>query len=205
MDINRAKYLQSATSLDALPKPTLPEYAFSGRSNVGKSSLINMLCGQSKLAITSSKPGRTQAINHFIIDDKWYLVDLPGYGYAKVSKKEREFWVRMKKRYIKERENLVTLFLLIDIRISPMESDLNFVQMLGENAIPFVILFTKSDQIKQNEIYANLDTFKKELLKTWETLPPMIVTSAKKGLGRKDILAYIEENSEVYLNSLSAK
>ena len=143
MDINRAKYLQSATALDALPKSNIPEYAFSGRSNVGKSSLINMICGQKKLAITSSKPGRTQTINHFLIDDTWYLVDLPGYGYAKVSKKEREFWLRMKKRYIQERKNLVTLFLLIDIRISPMESDLNFIQMLGENGIPFVILFTK--------------------------------------------------------------
>ena len=202
MEIHQATYLQSALKMVDLPKPLLPEYAFAGRSNVGKSSLINMLCNRSKLAITSSKPGRTQAINHFIINDSWYLVDLPGYGFAKVSKKSREQWLKMIRRYLRERTNLVSVFALIDIRVKPMESDLGFIQMLGENNIPFQIVFTKTDQLKQREIAARLKSYKEILLESWEELPGMLISSAKKGRGRNEILEYIDENNPVFLNTL---
>lgn len=193
--------MQSAQKMEDLPKPNLPEYAFAGRSNVGKSSLINMLCIRNKLAITSSKPGRTQAINHFIINESWYLVDLPGYGFAKVSKKSREQWIRMIRRYLRERTNLVSVFALVDIRVKPMQSDLDFIQMLGENAIPFQIVFTKTDQLKQREVSACIKNFETALSDNWEELPGMLVSSAKKGRGRKEILEYIEENNAVFLEN----
>ncbi len=198
MQIKEAEYLQSGKLPKDLPKAQYPEYAFAGRSNVGKSSLINMICERKKLAITSSKPGRTQAINHFLINKKWYLVDLPGYGFAKVSKNERAKWAKMIKRYFMERKNLVAVFLLIDIRVPIMDSDLNFIQMLGENGIHFNIIFTKADQIKQKEIHAKKEEYKKKLLESWEETPSMVISSAKKGLGKKEILKYIEENNEVF-------
>lgn len=202
MEIHQATYLQSAQKMVDLPKPLLPEYAFTGRSNVGKSSLINMLCNRSKLAITSSKPGRTQAINHFLIDESWYLVDLPGYGFAKVSKKSREQWQKMIRRYLRERTNLVSVFTLIDIRVKPMDSDIEFIQLLGENGIPFQIVFTKTDQLKQREVAARTKSYEKILLERWEELPGMLISSAKKGRGRIEILNYIEENNAVFLDNL---
>jgi GTP-binding protein len=201
MEIKTAEYVQSAGSVVDLPKANLPEYAFAGRSNVGKSSLINMLCDKKKLAITSSKPGRTQAINHFIINKNWYLVDLPGYGFAKASKKLREKWIKMMKRYFRERENLVAVFVLVDIRVPIMDSDLDFIHMLGENGIPFNIIFTKSDQVKQQEIHDKKQAYCDKLLETWEELPPMIMTSARKGRGRTDILDYIESSNELFLKN----
>jgi len=198
MDIKEAEYLRSGVKITDLPKEIFPEYAFAGRSNVGKSSLINMLCDRKKLAITSSKPGRTRAINHFIIDKKWYLVDLPGYGFAKVSKKEREKWFRMMKQYISGRKNLVAVFLLIDIRVPIMDSDLDFIRLLGEKGVPFNIVFTKSDQVKQREIHLRKQAYIDKLSETWEEAPPMIISSAKKARGRKEILEYIDESNEIF-------
>ncbi|MEQ9063905.1 MAG: ribosome biogenesis GTP-binding protein YihA/YsxC [Vicingaceae bacterium] len=204
MEITDPKYLQSAVKLVDLPSPVLPEYAFAGRSNVGKSTLINMLCKRNKLAITSSNPGRTQTINHFLIDKNWYLVDLPGYGFAKVSKKSREAWKRMIKNYLKNRENLVSVFLLIDIRVDPMQSDLEIMEMLGLEGIPFVIVFTKSDQLKQQEIAKTLDKYKTKLKESWEKLPEIVVSSAKKKLGRTNILEHIANGNEVFRLSLES-
>lgn len=198
MEIREAEYVQSSGNISGLPKGNYPEYAFAGRSNVGKSSFINMLCGKKKLAITSGKPGRTQSINHFLINKSWYLVDLPGYGFAKVSKKEREKWQKLMKRYFLERENLVTVFLLVDIRVPIMESDLSFIHLLGNNNIPFTILFTKSDQIKQREIHQRKEEYAAKLSETWEEIPLMIVSSAKKGRGRNEVLEYIEESNKVF-------
>lgn len=205
MEIKDPRYLQSAVKLADMPQAVLPEYAFAGRSNVGKSSLINMICQRNKLAITSSKPGRTQTINHFIIDDKWYLVDLPGYGFASVSKKERESWKRMMHNYLKNRENLVSVFHLIDIRVEAMLSDLEIMEMLGKNGIPFVIVFTKSDQLKQSEVAKAMERYKKKLSEKWEECPRMILTSAKKKRGREELLDYISEGNEIFLASRSAK
>ena len=202
MEIHQATYLQSAQKMVDLPKPLLPEYAFTGRSNAGKSSLINMLCNRNKLAITSSKPGRTQAINHFLINESWYLVDLPGYGFAKVSKKSREQWIKMIRRYLRERTNLVSVFAMVDIRVKPMESDLEYIQMLGENNIPFQIVFTKTDQLKQREVAARIKSYQEILLESWEELPGMIISSAKKGRGRNEILEYIDENNRVFIDNL---
>ena len=201
MEIHQANYIQSAQKLGDLPKPVLPEYAFTGRSNVGKSSLINMICQRNKLAITSSKPGRTQAINHFLIDENWYLVDLPGYGFAKVSKKSREAWQKMIRRYLRERENLVSVFALVDIRVKPMDSDLEFIRLLGEQGLPFQIVFTKADQLKQRAVQAQLEAYREKLSEDWEEMPGMIVTSAKKKSGRDEILRYIEEGNKVFLES----
>ena len=205
MEIQSADYLQSAGKVSDLPKDNLPEYAFAGRSNVGKSSLINMICERRKLAITSSKPGRTQAINHFIINRNWYLVDLPGYGFAKVSKSERSKWEKMMKSYLLKRKNLVAVFLLVDLRVPIMDSDLAFIRMLGENAIPFNIVFTKSDQVKQQEAHKKVEAYKMKLLETWEECPPIIVTSAKKNRGRSEILDYIETNNKVYKEAALSK
>ena len=198
MDIKDPRYLQSAVKLVDLPKPILPEYAFAGRSNVGKSSLINMLCQRNKLAITSSKPGRTQTINHFIMDESWYLVDLPGYGFASVSRKERESWKRMIQNYLKKRENLVSVFHLIDIRVEPMLSDLEIMEMLGKQGMPFVIVFTKTDQLKQGEVAKSVERYKRKLSETWEEFPKMILTSARKKKGREEILEYISEGNKIF-------
>ncbi len=203
MEIKEAEYLLSASKVADLPKGRLPEYAFAGRSNVGKSSLINMICERKKLAITSSKPGRTQAINQFLINKSWHLVDLPGYGFAKVSKKEREKWFRMMKQYLMNRKNLVSVFLLVDIRVPIMDSDLEFIQLLGENGIPFNIVFTKADQVKQREIHLRKQAYVDKLLETWEEAPPMIVSSAKKSRGRDEILKYIKEGNEVFKEGFS--
>jgi GTP-binding protein len=194
-----AEHLGSGREPEHWPKPSLPEYAFIGRSNVGKSSLINMLCHINKLARVSNTPGRTRNVEHFRVlgtltkDMPWMLADLPGYGFAKVSKAERATWETMIRRYLKERENLQVVFLLVDSRLEPQQNDLDMVQWLGENSIPFAIAFTKSDKLKQPKIQSNVAQFKRELKKTWESLPTMFVTSSETSIGRDELLAYIED------------
>ena len=187
--------MMSNTHFDRLPKDNMPEYAFIGRSNVGKSSLINMLVQRRALAKTSSVPGKTVAINHFVVNGAWYLVDLPGYGYAQHSKKTREQWRIMINNYISRRRNLVTTFVLVDARIEPQNNDLGFVSWLGENQVPFCIVFTKADKISKAELDKNVEAFKARLLEEWEELPPIFVTSSEKGQGRDEILDYIEQQN----------
>ncbi len=193
MLIKTAFFLQSNTSVASLPKADKPEYAFIGRSNVGKSSLINMLAGNGKLAKVSATPGKTITINHFIVNDEWYLVDLPGYGFAKRSQKERELWKQMLDEYILGRPNLITTFVLVDSRIEPQKIDLEFISGLGENNIPFVIVFTKADKLKSGQLSKNIENYKKRLLEEWEELPTMIVTSSEKRTGKDEILDLIDE------------
>ena len=198
MQIKKAEFLMSNTRFDKLPKGNLPEYAFIGRSNVGKSSLINMLVQRRGLAKTSSVPGKTVAINHFVVNDAWYLVDLPGYGYAQHSKKTREQWRIMINNYILRRRNLVTTFVLVDSRIEPQNNDLGFMEWMGENRVPFCVVFTKTDKVSKAELERNVEAFKARLLEEWEDLPPMFITSSETGLGRDEILDYIEaQNAEV--------
>jgi len=174
------------------------EYAFVGRSNVGKSSLINMLLERKQIAKTSQTPGKTQLINHFLINGKWYLVDLPGYGFAKISKSKRGEFSRIIKDYTEFRQNLVCLFVLVDSRHKPQNNDLNFLEWLGEKGIPFAIIFTKTDKLAKSVKEKNIEDYKNELLTDWETLPEMFITSSETGLGREDILNYIEKlNKEV--------
>lgn len=193
MIIKSAEFVKSSAKLSKCPEPELPEYAFIGRSNVGKSSLINMLSGFSKLAKTSSTPGKTQTINHFLINDSWYLADLPGYGYAKVSKTIRETWPKMINSYVLKRENLMNLFVLIDSRHLPLKADLEFIEFLGTNMIPFSIVFTKADKPKERDLKKVLKEYDSLLLKTWEELPPRFVSSAINKNGRDEILNYIEK------------
>lgn len=198
MIIKSASFLQSNTNVAKLPKADKPEYAFIGRSNVGKSSLINMLTGNSKLAKVSSTPGKTITINHFIINDEWYLVDLPGYGFAKRSQKDREMWKKMLDAYILGRQNLVMTFVLVDSRIKPQIIDLDFIASLGENQVPFAIIFTKADKLGIGQLAANIEVYKNELLKEWEELPTMIVTSSEKKTGREEVLDLIEKYNTEY-------
>ena len=193
MIIKTASFLQSNTNTSKLPKDNHPEYAFIGRSNVGKSSLINMLTGNSKLAKVSATPGKTITINHFIINDEWYLVDLPGYGFAKRSQKERDKWKEMLDAYILGRRNLMTTFVLVDSRIKPQKIDLDFISNLGANQVPFVIIFTKTDKLSKAQLAASVELYQNTLLEEWEELPPMIVTSSEKGVGREEVLDYIEK------------
>ena len=174
------------------PKSTLPEYAFIGRSNVGKSSLINMLCRNPKLAKTSQKPGKTLLINHFLINGTWHLVDLPGYGFAQTGQKQREQLRKMIERYCLLREQLVSLFVLVDCRLASQKIDLEFMTWLGENEIPFAIVFTKADKVGKGRLSENVGAYKQTLLKTWEELPPIFVTSAEKGDGGDELINYIE-------------
>ena len=193
MLIKTATFLQSNTNVAKLPKADKPEYAFIGRSNVGKSSLINMLTGNSKLAKVSATPGKTITINHFIINGQWYLVDLPGYGFAKRSQKERDKWKEMLDAYILGRQNLVMTFVLVDSRIKPQKIDLDFISNLGENQVPFAIVFTKCDKLGSGQLASNIAVYKQELLKEWEELPTMITTSSEKGIGRDEVLDLIEK------------
>ena len=198
MIIKEATFISSNTSVSQCPATDLPEYAFIGRSNVGKSSLINMLTNHSKLAKTSSFPGKTQLINHFKINDNWYLVDLPGYGWAKVSKESREKWLKMIKAYLQQRQNLACVFLLIDSRHEPQDSDLEFIGLLGSLQIPFVLVFTKTDKQSDIKTQKNLEAYKQKLLETWEELPQIFITSASEKKGRDEILNFIDQvNSEL--------
>ena len=198
VQIKSASFVKSSSNLDECPKPDLPEYAFIGRSNVGKSSLINMLTHRKQLAKVSGKPGKTQLINHFLIDEAWYLVDLPGYGWAQAGKKEIAKWKGFTADYFKKRASLSCVFVLIDSRLDPQKKDLEFVQYLGENGIPIAFVFTKADKLGINKSMANMATFRKTLLKTWEALPPFFMTSAESGYGKEELLKYIDEiNREI--------
>ena len=203
MKIHSAEFLTSSTDYTQCPKAEFPEYAFIGRSNVGKSSLINMLCERKKLAKTSSTPGKTQLINHFLINEKIYLVDLPGYGFAKVSKKEREKWEKMIHTYLNQRENLLYTFVLLDSRIPAQKIDLEFMARLGKKGIPFVMLFTKIDKLSSSALNKNLAAYKKEMLKEWEALPPVLTTSSESKYGREDVWNLIEQVNEDYVNAKS--
>ncbi len=182
--------------MEDCPATELPEYAFIGRSNVGKSSLINMLTGRKKLAKTSSTPGKTQLINHFLINDSWYIVDLPGYGWAQVSKTEKAKWKKMTERYFFDRSNLSNVFVLVDIRHDAQKIDLNFINWLGEAGVPFSIIFTKADKLSKNLVEANVAKYKKVLLKDWDELPPIFVSSSTKELGKENILDFIHSVNE---------
>ena len=192
MDIKKAEFCLSAPIVSMCPKDNKPEYAFIGRSNVGKSSLINMLTNNKKLAKTSATPGKTLLINHFIINNEWYLVDLPGYGYAKRSKKEVGKLEQMISGYILQREQLVNVFLLVDVRLEPQKIDLEFIKWLGDSSIPFAIVFTKADKLSAMKVSQQVETYKKVLLETWEELPPVFITSAEKRQGRDEVLDYID-------------
>ena len=192
MEIKKAEFTLSAPMESMCPKDTKPEYAFIGWSNVGKSSLINMLTNNKKLAKTSATPGKTLLINHFIINNEWYLVDLPGYGFAKRSKKEVGKLEQMINGYILQREQLVNVFLLVDIRLEPQKIDLDFIQWLGASSVPFAIVFTKADKLSVGKAAQNVEAYKQKLLETWEELPPIFVTSSEKKQGRDEVLNYID-------------
>ena len=192
MKIKSAEFKISNSDYRKCPASKLPEYAFIGRSNVGKSSLINMLTGRKSLAKTSSTPGKTLLINHFLINDEWYIVDLPGYGFAKRSKEERDKLWRMIQGYVLGREQMTNLFVLVDSRLKPQKIDMEFIQWLGENGVPFSIVFTKMDKLGKVAGPAAVEAYKKELLKTWEELPPVFMTSAEDTRGREEMLDYID-------------
>lgn len=203
MQIKTISFIQSVVDWKKCPDSSLPEYAFIGRSNVGKSSLINMLANNNKLAKTSGRPGKTQTINHFIVNNQWYLVDLPGYGYAKISKSIRENWGKMITDYITLRENLQILFVLIDSRLEPQKIDLEFINQLGDKMVPFGIIFTKTDKLTVTGANRNIDQFKKRLSETWDELPPIFSSSAVSGSGKEEILNFIEEVNKQYFSNRS--
>lgn len=200
MIITSAEFVQSVVEWQKCPSPNLPEYAFIGRSNVGKSSLINMLMKNNKLAKTSSKPGKTQTINHFLINKNWYLVDLPGYGYASISKAMREKWQKMIRDYLMKRENLQLVFVLIDSRLEPQKIDLEFINQLGKDGIPFAIIFTKTDKISTPKIQSNVQKFYNKLAEQWEEMPYRLLSSSESGRGRDEILDFIEQINNQYQN-----
>ena len=193
MEVKSSEFVISAPMVSMCPKDTKPEYVFIGRSNVGKSSLINMLCRHKGLAKTSATPGKTLLINHFIINKEWYLVDLPGYGYAKRSKKEIQKLDQMIRGYILGREQLVNTFVLVDARLEPQAVDLEFMNWLGVSGVPFSILFTKADKLSAQKVKQNVEAYKTKMQETWEEMPPYFITSAEKGQGRDEVLGYIEE------------
>ena len=193
MEVKSAVFVISNTDVRQCPAERIPEYAFIGRSNVGKSSLINMITSQRQLALTSQKPGKTQLINHFLINDEWYLVDLPGYGYAQRGKSGRQSIRKIIESYILEREQLTCLFVLIDCRHEPQKIDLEFMEWLGQCQVPFAIIFTKTDKISKGKLAGNVEIYRHIMLETWEELPPILYTSAEKKEGREELLAYIEK------------
>jgi len=198
MIIREAKFLVSNSNVGKCPESDLPEYAFIGRSNVGKSSLINMLTNNKKLAMTSSKPGKTRLINHFIINQEWHLVDLPGYGYTRTGKESRLQFSKLIQNYVLKRLQLTCMFVLIDSRLSPQKIDIDFINWLGESEIPFSVIFTKADKISGSKVNNNIETFNTELLKNWEEIPPYFVSSSVEGTGRDEILNYIDQiNNEL--------
>jgi hypothetical protein len=198
--IKKAEFVMSNSQVAKCPKDRLPEYAFIGRSNVGKSSLINMLTNCKNLAKTSGRPGKTQLINHFKIDDRWFLVDLPGYGYARVSKTTKQVFQRFITDYFEQREQLVSAFVLVDIRHEPQKIDVEFMQWLGERAIPFAIIFTKADKLKPQAIERNVAAYKEVLLEWWEEFPPYFVTSAQNKTGKEELTQYIEQTNQTIIN-----
>ena len=191
MEIKEARFVVSNSDVKKCPKPDRPEYAFIGRSNVGKSSLINMLTNKKSLAKISGRPGKTQLINHFLINEEWYLVDLPGYGYAKVPKAERKKWEKFLRKYILQRENLYCLFVLIDVRHEAQTADLEFMEWLGVSEIPFVIIFTKADKLKPEELEENLNNYTSKMFEHWEIMPEYFVTSSETGAGKEEVLEFI--------------
>jgi len=198
--IKKAEFVMSNSQVAKCPKDRLPEYAFIGRSNVGKSSLINMLTNCKNLAKTSGRPGKTQLINHFKIDDRWFLVDLPGYGYARVSKTTKQVFQRFITDYFEQREQLVSAFVLVDIRHEPQKIDVEFMQWLSERAIPFAIIFTKADKLKPQAIERNVAVYKEALLEWWEEFPPYFVTSAQNKTGKEELTQYIEQTNQTIIN-----
>lgn len=193
MEIKTAVYVVSNTTPSRCPHDGRPEYAFIGRSNVGKSSLINMLAGRRKLAMTSATPGKTLLINHFLMNGEWYLVDLPGYGYARRDKRQQERLTKLIEDYVLERDELTCLFVLIDSRLEPQKIDLEFIEWLGENSVPFALVFTKADKNSRNVTQKNVQAFMRALKEQWEELPPHFVTSSAQGMGRSELLGYIEQ------------
>ncbi len=198
MEIKEAEFITSSVMESQCPKPLLPEYAFIGRSNVGKSLLINMLTNNRKLAKVSGSPGKTITMNHFLINKEWYLVDLPGFGFARRSKTERKKWEKMVRHYILTRSNLMSLFLLVDLRLEPQKIDMEFIAWLAMSQIPFVITFTKADKLNKVNIEKNLAVYKKTLLESWEELPPNFITSAVAGVGKEDLLQYIDNTNMLF-------
>ena len=194
--IKSARFVISNSDVNKCPQDGKPEYAFIGRSNVGKSSLINMLTRHNKLAMTSAMPGKTLLINHFIVNDEWYLVDLPGYGYAKRSKKQNEQLEHIISSYVLDREQMTNLFVLVDSRHEPQKIDLEFFEWLGENGVPFSIVFTKADKVTKNQLASNVEAYKQRLLQEWEELPPVFITSSESAMGRDELLGYIEDINE---------
>lgn len=199
MKIKTAEFVKSSPNYKDCPQDMLPEYAFIGRSNVGKSSLINHLTDRKKLAKTSSTPGKTQLINHFIIDDNWFLVDLPGYGWAQTSKTNKAAWKKMIDEYLRERPNLACVFVLVDSRHEPQPIDLEFIQWLGDEGVPFSIVFTKTDKLKKAQIQSNVASYKRKLRETWEELPPTFITSSVDKVGGEEILDFIHRINESIL------
>ncbi len=196
MIVKEAKFIVSSTKVERCPKPSLPEYAFIGRSNVGKSSLINLLTNRRGLAKISKTPGKTQLINHFLINNEWYLVDLPGYGFANVPVGKKKVWDRVIRDYILKRTNLICLFVLIDSRHDPQQNDLRFMRFLGEHRVPFSLIFTKTDKLSEGELKRNLEYYKASMLKSWESLPPIFQVSTVKRKGREEVLDYIDEMNQ---------
>ncbi len=201
MIIHSALFVKSSTTLKQCPSPEMPEFGFIGRSNVGKSSLINMLTGRSGLARISGEPGKTRTINHFLINDKWYLVDLPGYGYARVPSKMRDKWQKTTREYILRRENLVCLFVLLDSRIKPQKADIEFMEFLGINGVPFARVFTKTDKIASSVLRKSISLHDNKMLGNWESLPVTFISSTLKKTGREEILGFIEESFNKFSNT----
>lgn len=204
MLIKSANFVKSSSKWQECPEPNIAEYAFIGRSNVGKSSLINAMMNKKDLAKTSQTPGKTQLINHFLVNEEWYLTDLPGYGYAKVSKSQRKDFEKLITNYILNRKNLVNLFILVDIRHTPQKIDLEFMEWCAESGIPFSIIFTKADKLKPNAITQNVETYQQKLLETWVELPELYITSAERKEGGENILNFIEHTNE-YLRKHNVK
>jgi GTP-binding protein len=198
--IKTAVFISSVVDQDKLPKPLKPEYAFIGRSNVGKSSLINMLTNLRKLAKVSNTPGKTRTINHFLIDDKWYLVDLPGFGYAKTSKTERSKWTGFTYEYLKTRDSLLCICVLIDIRLEPQKIDLDFMEWMGNEELPFAIIFTKADKLGKTVIQKNVAAYEKKMLETWEVMPPYIITSSETKQGKEELVKFIEKTNKLFFS-----
>ncbi len=198
MIIRSAEFIKSSAHVKDCPGASLPEYAFLGRSNVGKSSLINMITGRNKLAKTSSSPGKTQLINHFVINDAWYLTDLPGYGFAKVPVAVKKKWEKMIKNYLVRRENLMCSFILLDSRHGPMKNDMDFLEWMGQNALPLCLIFTKADKLSRSGLQQNMNVYKKILAEQWDPLPPLIISSTSSRQGKEEILKFIATSNKAY-------